>query len=391
VERPSRPLRVALNLVFLNERSGGVGRYARELVPALLRVEPSARITAFASSELPADVRRSAWACEVQWVTLPVRTSGGQPGSFAAATAAQWLALPLDACRRGVDVVHGLANVAPLWMPRAARVVTLLDLIWLHFPSALEPAAARGMRRVALPSVRRADRVLAISHAARADMIAKLGLSAAHVDVTPLGVGEAEIRSNPTAPAELRRRLGLRDEPIVATVSAGMEHKNLPRLVRAFAAVRRRQCALVIAGDLSRQEHELRALASARGIADRVLMPGWLSGEDLEGLYRSATCFVAPSLMEGFGLPVLEAMMRRVPVVCSSTSAIGEVAGNAAELFAPDSESQITAALDRLLDDPARREELIQLGAERYSLLTWEATARATLHSYRRALRGRSG
>src|SRR5439155_1955312 len=115
--------------------------------------------------------------------------------------------------------------------------------------------------------------------AARADMIAKLGLSAAHVDVTPLGVGEAEIRSNPTAPAELRRRLGLRDEPIVATVSAGMEHKNLPRLVRAFAAVRRRQCALVISGDLSRQEHELRVLASARGIADRVLMPGWLSGE----------------------------------------------------------------------------------------------------------------
>ncbi len=383
-------MRVALNLVFLNERSGGVGRYARELVPALLQTEPNMQITAFVSRELPSDVRQTDWASEVEWVTLPVHTSGGPPGSFALATAAQWLALPLQASKRRVDVVHGLANVAPLWMPRAASVVTLLDLIWLHFPSALEPAAAQGMRRVALPSVRRADRVIAISHAAREDMIAALGLSPERVDVTPLGVAAQELSVHATPDSELRRQLRLGQERILATVSAGREHKNLPRLVRAFAALKRADCALVIGGDVSRQEQELRRLATAEGVQDRVRIPGWLSPEDQEGLYRSATCFVVASLMEGFGLPVLEAMRREVPLACSCISAVGEVAGDAAELFDPYSQAQITAALERLLDDPARRTELIRRGAERCSLYTWRETARTTVLSYNRAMQDRA-
>jgi len=384
-----RALRIGLNLVFLNERSGGVGRYARELVPALLDAEPGVRITAFVSRELPADVRSADWASAVEWVTLPVRTSGGPPGSFALATAAQWLALPLEASRRGVDVVHGLANVAPLWLPRAASVVTLLDLIWLHFPSALEPAAALGMRRVALPSVRRADRVIAISRVAREDMIETLGIPSERVDVTPLGVAAPSPAVPATAPTDLRRKLALGEQHIVATVSAGREHKNLPRLLRAFAALERDDCALVIAGDMAPQERELRELAAAAGVEDRVRLPGWLSPEDHEGLYRAATCFVVASLMEGFGLPVLEAMQREVPLACSQTSAVGEVASDAAERFDPYSELEITAALDRLLGDPARRAELIQRGLERCAIYTWQETARATLISYRRAIRGR--
>jgi alpha-1,3-rhamnosyl/mannosyltransferase len=387
-----RPLRLALNLVFLNERSGGVGRYARELVPAMLRAEPGIRITAFASRELPSDVRRADWAAEVDWVTLPVRTSGGPPGSFALATAAQWLALPLEAARRGADVVHGLANVAPLWMPGAARVVTLLDLIWLHFPTALEPAAARGMHRVALPSARRADRVIAISNAAREDMLATLGLSPGRVDVTPLGVDESDAALRPTGDRELRERLGVAaEDAVIATVSAGREHKNLPRLVRAFAALGRKACVLVIAGDVSRKREQLSAIAEAGGVQDRVVMPGWLSPHDLEGLYHLATCFVVPSLMEGFGLPVLEAMRRRTPVACSRASAVGEVAGDAAELFDPHQEREITAALGRLLDDPARRVELVARGLERCSHYTWSATAQATLEAYSRAMRQRLG
>jgi glycosyltransferase involved in cell wall biosynthesis len=386
----ARPLRVALNLVFLNERSGGVGRYARELVPALLRAESGIRISAFTGRELPDDVRESAWASEVEWVRFPVRTSGGPPGSFAMAVAAQWLALPIEALRKRVEVVHGLANVTPLWMPNTARVVTLLDLIWMHFPSALEPAAALGMRRVALPSVRRADRVIAISEAARQDMIATLGLDADRVDVTPLAADAADPQPLATPSLELRRRLGIGEKLIVATVSAGREHKNLPRLVRSFASLAREDCALVIGGDVSRLEGELRQIAREHGVEERLLIPGWLSPEDQEGLYRSATCFVVPSLMEGFGLPVLEAMRREVPLACSRTSSVGEIAGTAAELFDPLSEDQIASALGRLLSDPARREELVRRGVERCREYTWQATARATLESYRRAIAGRS-
>lgn len=356
----------------------------------MLRAQPDMRVTAFASRELPPEVRAADWASEVEWVTLPVRTSGGPPGSFALAIAAQWLALPLDAARRRVDVVHGLANVAPLWTPRAASVVTLLDLIWLHHPSALEPAAATGMRRVALPSVRRADRVIAIPHAAREDMIATLGLDPERVDATPLGISQRSSSAPATGQAQMRHRLGLGEERIVATISAGRVHKNLPRLVRAFAALERSDCALVIGGDVSRQEQELRRIAAAEGVEDRLRIPGWLSAEDQEGLYASATCFVVASLMEGFGLPVLEAMRRGVPLACSSVSAVGEVAGDAAELFDPHSQAQITAALERLLADPDRRAELVRKGQERCALYTWERTAHATLDSYRRAIEGRA-
>src|SRR5262249_59039142 len=131
------------------------------------------------------------------------------------------------------------------------------------------------------------------------------------------------------------------------------EHKNLARLVRAFAALRREACVLVIAGDVSRERQQLSSIAQAAGVQGRVVVPGWLSPHDLEGLYHLATCFAVPSLMEGFGLPVLEAMRRRTPVACSRTSAVGEVAGDAAELFDPYHEREITAALGRLLDDPA--------------------------------------
>ncbi len=376
--------------MFLNERSGGVGRYARELVPALLRAEPGIRISAFAGRELPADVRESAWASEVDWVRFPVRTSGGPPGSFAMATAAQWCALPIEASRKRVEVVHGLANVTPLWMPKAARVVTLLDLIWMHFPRALEPAAAVGMRRVALPSVRRANRVIAISQAARQDMIETLGLDPERVDVTPLAADGADPAPSATPSAELRRRLGVGEKTIVATVAAGREHKNLPRLVRAFASLEYEDCVLVIGGDVSRLEGELWQIARAHGVEQRLFIPGWLSPEDQEGLYRSAKCFVVSSLIEGFGLPVLEAMRREVPLACSQSSSVGEVAGAAAELFDPLSEEQIAQALGRLLCDPDRREELIRRGVERSREYTWEATARATLASYRRAIAGRS-
>jgi glycosyltransferase involved in cell wall biosynthesis len=386
--RPADRLHVALNLVFLHERSGGVGRYARELIPALLTTEPTIRISAFASKELPEDVRCAAWATEVDWIRLPVRTSGGPPGAFAAALAAQWLALPVLAAARRVDVVHGLANVTPLWMPGCARIVTLLDLIWMHFPEALEPAAARGMKRATLPSVKRADRIVTISHAARDDIVSTLGVSPQRVDVTPLGVSPADAGSA-TPERELRARMDLADERIVATIGAGRVHKNLARLVRAFGAIARDDCALVIAGDLSRQHDELLELAASCGVDRRLRMPGWLSPADHEGLFEISTCFVVPSLMEGFGLPVLEAMQRGVPVACSRTSATGEVAQGAAELFDPLSESGIAAAIQRLLEDPARREELVRLGKERCAQYTWQATARATLASYARALGAR--
>ena len=143
---------------------------------------------------------------------------------------------------------------------------------------------------------------------------------------------------------------------------------------------------LVLPGYPTAHEAELRERAGTAGVQRDVRFLGWLSGEELEGLWQVADAFVFPSLYEGFGLPVLEAMARGVPVACSNASSLPEVAGDAALMFDPHEERAIAAAIERLLTDDAEAERLRARGLERAREFTWERTARLTLESYERAL-----
>lgn len=384
-ERPAVPLRIGLNLVYLAHGAGGAGTYARELVRGLLEEEPGSEITAFTSAEVPREFVETEWPGRVRFVRLPVTVTHGPPGSFALNVAAQWGAIPLVAARRRLDVVHGLANVTPLFAPRVATVVTLLDLIWMHHPTTMERQATVGMRRVAPISARRADRVIAISNAAADDIVDTLGLSRDTVDVTPLGAPRVP-SGRYTAAAALRSRYGLGDDPVVLCVAQKREHKNLMGLVQALGSMKESRARLVIPGSSTPHEAELRAAAAGLGIGDRLVLPEWLSDEDLEGLYRIARCFVLPSFHEGFGLPILEAMARGVPVACSAVSSLPEVAGDAALLFSPARSGEIASAIDRLLTDDALREKLRKRGFARVERFSWKATARLTLACYRRAI-----
>jgi glycosyltransferase involved in cell wall biosynthesis len=380
-------LSVGLNLTFLTERSGGSGRYARELIAAVSRVEPDTRLTGFVSAEAPPEVLEADSARGVDWVRCPLKPSAGPPGNFAALMAWQWAVVPAIAARRGLDVVHGLANVAPLVSPRVARVVTLLDLIWIHHPEDMPAEATAGMRRTAIPSARAADRVIAISEAARDDLVATLGLPATKIDVTPLGINLAET-APPTPARELRGALGIGTGPLLLCVAQKRKHKNLAALVRALPRLGD-DVQLVVPGSPTPYEQELRALAGEFGVAHRVHLPDWVSERDLEGLYALAACFVLPSLEEGFGLPVLEAMRRGVPVACSDRSALPEVAGEAALFFDPLDLESVVATLSRILGEPQLAADLVERGHSRCRQMTWERTARATLASYRRALTAR--
>ncbi len=379
------PLRVGLNLVYLIAESGGSGTYARELIPAMLALEPQTRITAFVNAEAPPDIFETAWAGEVEWVRLPVHVSSGPPWNFATTMASQWAAIPALAARRRLDVVHGLANIAPLAAPRVTKVVTLLDLIWMRFPQTMSRRATIGMKVVAPTSARAADRVIAISESAKRDLVERINLDPAKIDVTHLGIRVDE-HPSPTPEAQLREQLDLGDGPIVLCVAQKREHKNLARLVRAVASLDNRDVRLVLPGSPTPHEEELRGLAGELGAAERLKTPGWVSAEDLEGLYRAAACFVLPSFEEGFGLPLLEAMARGAPVACSNASSLPEVAGEAALYFDPSRVDEIAAAIGRLIQDRPLAESLAQKGRERCAEFTWEATARATLASYRRAI-----
>jgi glycosyltransferase involved in cell wall biosynthesis len=189
------------------------------------------------------------------------------------------------------------------------------------------------------------------------------------------------------AQAPLRERLRLGERPVLLSLSAKRPHKNLLALIGALALLPvEERPVLVLAGYPTEHEVQLRERARTLGLDRDVRFAGWLSDAEVEGLWAIADAFVFPSLYEGFGLPVLEAMARGVPVACSNASSLPEVAGDAALLFDPRDEAAIADALQRLLGDAALAERLRVAGGERVRQFTWERTARATIDSYRRAL-----
>jgi glycosyltransferase involved in cell wall biosynthesis len=239
-------------------------------------------------------------------------------------------------------------------------------------------------------AARRSNRIIVDATSTRDDLDRLLRVAPSKVDVVPLGLGAAR-RIAPMPEMQLRAKLDLPDQPIVLCVAAKRPHKNLMRLLGAIALIPSdRRPALVLPGYRTAHEDQLRARADELGIARHVRFLDWIDSDELEGLYAAASCFVFPSLLEGFGLPVLEAMIRGLPVACSGNGALAEVAADAALLFDPRSGTEIASAIERLLTDTAEAERLRSAGRVRAATFTWAATAAATLSTYARAQRSAS-
>jgi glycosyltransferase involved in cell wall biosynthesis len=371
---------VGLNLIYLVPgETGGMEVVARELLPELVRVAPGVRFTAFVNREAAA-AGGGPWGEVMPAVTVPVK----------ARSRPQWVlgdqvALPVLARRHGVQVMHSLASIAPAWGPYR-RVVTVHDIIYARYPETHAGLRDLGMRVLVPAAVRSAHRVTVDAHSTKRDLIEILGADPEKIDVVPLGLGTP--RRLAGAPgAVVRERLGLGEREVILSLSAKRPHKNLSTLIEALAGIAaERRPVLVLPGYPTEHEGELRRLARERGVAEDVRFLEWISGEDLEGLWGIVRAFVFPSLYEGFGLPVLEAMDRGVPVACSDASSLPEVAGDAALLFDPHEPARLGAAIERLLGEEELRQELIARGRERVKQFTWERTARGALESYARSL-----
>jgi glycosyltransferase involved in cell wall biosynthesis len=296
------------------------------------------------------------------------------------------LALPVLARRRHLDVLHSPANVGPVVLPGVANVLTLHDLIWLREPElvGMSARARTTTRLLARAAARAADRVITGAEVAADDLTATFGVPRAKIDVVPHAARPPRVDPAPEDDVRARLRLGTRQ--VVLSVGQRRPYKNLESLVRALAAIEDDDVALALAGAPGPSDAVVEALAAELGVADRVILCSWLAEEDLEALYALATCVLQPSLIEGFGLPVLEAMIRGAPVGCSDRSTLAEVAGDAALTFDPHDQAAVTQAMRRLLGDPALREDLARRGAARASTYTWERTARSTAATYRRAV-----
>ncbi|HEX2105050.1 MAG TPA: glycosyltransferase family 1 protein, partial [Solirubrobacteraceae bacterium] len=298
--------------------------------------------------------------------------------------AAELALLPGAARRAGIELMHSLGTTTPLH-GCGVRVVTVHDLIYDWYPGAFPTAARYGLKVLVPAGARRARRVQVSSEATRAEVRERFGLPAEKIDVVPLGLGMRRV-VGPTPAEELRRRFELGDGPILLSVAAALPHKNLDRLVRAFGALGEADARLVLVGHAGRETERLRALAVECGVAERVRLTGWVADEDVEGFYAAAAAFVYPSLHEGFGMPVLEAMRRGVPTACADATSLPEVAGDAALMFDPRSEDAIAGALRALLHDPALAADLAARGPGRAAQFGWDRTAHAAWASYERAM-----
>jgi len=260
------------------------------------------------------------------------------------------------------------------------------DLIYLVHPEAHFGVLALGMRAVVGQAVRRSQRLIAVSQSTANDLEDRLNVPAAKIDVVPNGVTPAPAQAPDVAPLRLEYALG--ERKVVLAASAKRPHKNLARLLEALASMPpERRPVLLLPGYPTEHEGELRMQAARLGIETDTRFLGWVDGDDLEGLYALSDGFVMPSLYEGFGLPVLEAMARGVPVATSARASLREVAGDAALLFDPEDVQAIARALDRLVNDRATAERLRAAGPARAAEFSWQRTAEATIAAYGRVPR----
>jgi glycosyltransferase involved in cell wall biosynthesis len=372
--------RVLVDATAVPADRGGVGRYVDGLIAAFGEVDADLAVVC-----QRADAERYGRMAPGATIVPGPAAISHRPARLA------WeqTGLPLVAQQVGAEVVHSPHYTMPL---RAGRpvVVTIHDITWFTQPEVHTPVKGTFFRSAIRTALRRADRVIVPSKATRDELVRVLDADSTRVDVAYHGVDPTLF--HPPSEAERARvvaRLGLHGQRYVAFLGTLEPRKNVPNLIRGWVqAVQDREDppALVLAGGAGWDEAVDAATAEVPSHL-RVARPGYLRFADLPGFLGAADVVAYPSHGEGFGLPVLEAMACRVPVLTTHRLSLPEVGGDAVAYTEPDAEA-IADSLRALLDDPARREALAEAGYQRAREFTWSTSAEAHLASYARALAG---
>ena len=363
-------------------RSAGINRYTYNLLQHLARHRGPYRFTAFLSDRnFPATARLNAQWSRLPTARPPIRIFWEQ------------IVQPWVLWRQGIDLLHAMAFVSPLWCP-CPSVVTIYDLSFLRYPESFRRWNRFYLSTFVRLSARRANHFIAISKSTAQDIVRLLGVKADQVSVVHCGVEESY---HPMALQEIdhfRRQRGL-PEKMLLYLGTIEPRKNLGRLIEAYHLLMKTWAGpegegdvprLVIAGAKGWLWEEVFALVESLGLQEQVIFPGYVPGPELPAWYNAAEVFVYPSTYEGFGLPVLEAMACGTPVVTSNTSSLPEVVGEAGLTVAPEDVEGLCHAMKRALTDAGLRKSLHEQGLQRAALFSWDKAAQETVAIYDRVL-----
>ena len=371
-------MRIAIDARLWGEPRSGIGRYTRSLVETLTRLAPGQR-----------------WVLYLDRPAVPPLPDGVEARCLPWPQRLLWTlwAAPRDLRAHPVDLFHGVTGFELPPGRTCPLVTTVHDLVPLRFPR-LVPWRHRWAVRCLLGSaLRRARQVIAVSEATRAEILARYPVPAAKIRVVP-EAAPAHVRPPSEAAREAVRARYRLDGPYVLFVGLLEPKKNLGVLLGAVARLRAAKAwgttELVVAGASGWGRDRWSVEAHRLGLDQSVRFLGAVPDGDLPALYAGARAFVFPSLWEGFGLPVLEAMAAGAPVIASRRGALPEVTGEAALLVEPEV-APLADALGQVLDDPLLRARLREAGLARAAQFSWERTATETLAVYRAALEGGSG
>ncbi len=372
-------MNVLIDATGVTKKKAGVGVYARNLIQELTRIRPGPRLFVVAQDDDPElDFGDHD---NVTMIRVPAKLFRILPLRFLL----EQTFLPLLLLKHRINVLHSLHYSFPLVRFRTSQVVTLHDMTFFDMPEVHEFVKIKYFRFFIRMAALFADKIIFVSQSTQRDCIARLGpLRRPTYSVIHLGKSEAfHPGLDPAEVKRVRDKYGLLGD-FILYVGTIEPRKNLAALVSAFAAVcdQHSGLVLVLAGMRGWMYDGLLETISRLRLESRVIFTGFIPEEEKPFLIAGATVFAYPSLYEGFGIPVLEALACGIPTLTSNVSSLPEVAGNAALLVDPTNVEEISSSLERLLSDQSLREELKRESLLQAAKFSWADTAAATLRAY---------
>ena len=278
------------------------------------------------------------------------------------------------------DVFFTPTHYGPRFSP-VPTAISIMDLSYIHFPQLFKKNDLYQLKNWTKLSAKKAKKIFTISEFSKNDIIKTYGVSKEKVVVTYPGIKQdLRLKIKDLSMEDLNKKFGIKGEYILF-VGTLQPRKNIVRLVEAFSKLKKNNLQLVIVGKRGWLYEDILSAPQKFGVTDNVKFLDFINDEDLPSLYKNALCFVLPSLYEGFGLPVLEAMKYGCPVLTSNVSSLPEAGGDAAVYFDPENTGDITKKIEKVISDEKLREEMIKKGKIQVKKFSWEKTARETLRA----------